>query len=322
MPLLPGRYVRLVMDPLTAVLALVAGGVFRTVRAWGLDRLPLTRRALDLVGVLPIRRHYHEPLFHASDLRHALQAPRNLPGLDLREEAQLALLDEFNYESELTAFPMKDPGTGGFHYDNGMFESGDAELWYSMVRHRKPRMIVEVGSGMSTHLARAALRQNAEEVRGYSCRHVCIEPFEADWLEGAGVETVRKRVEEVDIALFEALGPGDILFIDSSHVIRPQGDVLFLYLAVLPRLRAGVIIHAHDIFTPRDYPSAWVLKRKWLWNEQYLLEALLTENTRLEVLLAANYLAHDRKAALAAKAPAFRRQASWSEPGSIYLRRT
>lgn len=310
------------MDPLTAAFALVAGGVFRTVRDWGLERLPLTRRALDLIGVLPIRRHYHEPLFHGGDLRHALQAPRSLPGLDLREDAQLALLEAFDYEGELTAFPMEDPGTGGFHYNNGMFESGDAELWYSMIRHRKPRMIVEVGSGMSTHLARAALRKNAEEVPGYSCRHVCIEPFEAPWLEGAGVETIRKRVEEVDMALFEALGPEDFLFIDSSHVIRPQGDVLFLYLTVLPRLRSGVTIHAHDIFTPRDYPSAWLLERKWLWNEQYLLEAVLTENTRLEVQLAANHLAHEQKEALAAKAPAFRQQASWREPGSIYLRRT
>ena len=70
----------------------------------------------------------------------------------------------------------------------------------------------------------------------------------------------------------------DILFIGSSHVIRPQGDVLFEYLELLPTLKRGVIVHVHDIFSPRDYPQSWLLDEVRLWNEQYLLEAFLTDN--------------------------------------------
>ena len=78
----------------------------------------------------------------------------------------------------------------------------------------------------------------------------------------------------------------------------------------------------HDIFTPRDYPVEWVLKSKRMWNEQYLVEALLAGSSWLTVLLAANYLAHERRSELAKKAPAFRQQATWREPASLYLRRT
>jgi len=315
------RYGRYGIDPLTAAFALASAGLLRLIRGFGLEYLPLTRRAFEVGGAMPIRRHYYEPLFHPSDLRGSLAEPRNLPGVDLREAEQLALLERFDYEEELAAFPMGGTGTDGFYYDNGAFESGDAELWYSMIRHLRPRTVLEVGSGMSTHLARAALRRNAQEPGGHACRHVCIEPYEATWLEAAGVETIRERVEEVDHALFESLLPGDILFIDSSHVIRPQGDVLFLFQEVVPRLPEGVVIHVHDIFTPRDYPASWVLESKRMWNEQYLVEALLAGGSCVEVVLAANYLAHERRSELAAKAPAFRQQASWREPGSLYLRR-
>lgn len=315
------RFGRVLIDPFTALLALLVAGVLRLVRGFGLEYLPLTRRAFEAMGSMPIRRHYYEPLFHPMDLRRPLHEPRDLPGVDFRRDAQLALLTAFDYEDELAAFPMDASRAGGFHYNNGSFESGDAELWYSMIRHLKPRMVLEVGSGNSTYLTLSALRKNAEEIPGNVCRHICIEPFEAKWLEDAGVETVRKRVEEVDPALFQSLGAGDILFIDSSHVIRPQGDVLFLCQEVLPRLREGVVVHIHDMFTPRDYPREWVVEAKRLWNEQYLVEALLTGGAGLEVILAANYLAHEGRRELAEKGWAFRQQAEWREPSSFYLRR-
>jgi hypothetical protein len=316
------RYGRYGIDPLTALFAVATAGILRLIRGFGLEHLRLTRGAFEMMGSIPIRRHYYEPLFHPSDLRHALDKPRTLPGLNLREAEQVELLKRFDYEEELTAFPMDGAEKSAFYYNNGAFESGDAELWYSVIRHLKPRTILEVGSGMSTHLARAAIRKNEEELSGYRCRHVCIEPYEAGWLEKAALETIRTRVEEVDFVLFESLQSGDLLFIDSSHVVRPQGDVLFLFQEVLPRLREGVTIHVHDIFTPRDYPEEWVLQSKRMWNEQYLVEALLAGSSWLTVLLAANYLAHERRTELADKAPVFRQQASWREPGSLYLRRT
>ena len=83
----------------------------------------------------------------------------------------------------------------------------------------------------------------------------------------------RQVVEAVEKSVFQQLEADDLLFIDSSHVIRPQGDVLCEFLEILPTLKKGVIVHLHDVFTPRDYPKAWVVDRVRMWNEQYLMEA-------------------------------------------------
>ena len=90
-------------------------------------------------------------------------------------------------------------------------------------------------------------------ISAYVCEHVCIEPYGAPWSESLGITVIRKRIERIDPELFKRLGRNDILFIDSSHVIKPQGDVVFLYPTALPLLAPGVFVHAHDICTPRDY---------------------------------------------------------------------
>ena len=89
---------------------------------------------------------------------------------------------------------------------------------------------------------------------------------------------------------FSQLEANDILFIDSSHVLRPQGDVLFEFLEILPVLKPGVIVHIHDIFTPQDYPHQWVVDDNRLWNEQYLLEAFLSYNNQWKITSALNLL--------------------------------
>ena len=119
-------------------------------------------------------------------------------------------------------------------------------------------------------------------------------------------------------ALFQQLSENDILFIDSSHVIRPQGDVLYEFLELLPLLPPGVIVHIHDIFTPRDYPQDWVTGAVILWNEQYLLEAFLTQNPHWEIVGALNHLKHHHFGAFKAACPAISPEV---EPGSFYIRR-
>ena len=123
-------------------------------------------------------------------------------------------------------------------------------------------------------MAQNAIRKNAAENPEYSCNHICIEPFKARWLENAGVNVVQKKYEEVEKVFFTQLNENDILFINSSHMIRPQGDILYEYLELLPILNTGVIIHIHDIFSPKDYPNEWVVEEVRFWNEQYLLEGL------------------------------------------------
>ena len=120
------------------------------------------------------------------------------------------------------------------------------------------------------------------ENENYSCEHVCIEPYEIEWLEKLNVKVIRELVENTDTTVFSTLDKNDILFIDSSHIIRPQGDVLFEYLEILPVLKSGVFVHIHDIFTPEDYPDDWVNNASF-WNEQYLLEAFLSFNNEFIV---------------------------------------
>ena len=104
-------------------------------------------------------------------------------------------------------------------------------------------------------MAIKAIQKNRSEDAQYDCKHVCIEPYEQPWLEETGVIVRRELIEEVDIAFFSELKENDVLFIDSSHIIRPQGDVLFEYLELLPQLNKGVIVHVHDIFSPKNYPQ-------------------------------------------------------------------
>lgn len=139
------------------------------------------------------------------------------------------------------------------------------------------------------------------------------------WLEKhSAIEVVRQRVEELSTGFFSELSSGDILFIDSSHVIRPQGDVLFEYLELLPTLSAGVLVHVHDIFSPRDYPEAWLVDRIKFWNEQYLLEAFISGNRSWRIEGALNHLRHHHFDALKSVAP---RLDARHEPGSFYLRK-
>ena len=132
------------------------------------------------------------------------------------------------------------------------------------------------------------------------------------------VVVVRQCVEDVDKEIFSELEENDILFIDSSHVIRPQGDVLFELFELLPALKPGVIVHIHDIFSPRDYPIEWIRDEVRLWNEQYLLEAFLTSNREWKVIGALNYLHHNYYEQLNSVCPYLTKD---SEPGSFYIQK-
>jgi len=128
----------------------------------------------------------------------------------------------------------------------------------------------------------------------------------------------KEKVEDVDINIFKELQKDDILFIDSSHIIRPQGDVLLEYLEILPQLNPSVLIHVHDICTPKDYLDDFVFNYHYLWNEQYLLEALLTNNSSFRIIGAVNYLKHHHFKELADKCSILKRQPD-REPGSFWM---
>jgi hypothetical protein len=252
-------------------------------------------------------------------LRYSLREERFLPGIDFNDAEQLSILGEFSYNDELLKFPInKNNNVIEYCYNVGAFRSGDAEYWYNIIRLFKPKRIIEIGSGSSTLMARNAINKNISESGEYHCEHICIEPYEQHWLEEIGVKVIRKKVEDVGLDIFETLNENDILFIDSSHIIRAQGDVLFEYLELLPTLNKGVIVHIHDIFTPRDYLDEWFGEN--FWNEQYLLEAFLTNNKEFRIIGATNYLSHKYSELFSSKCPIYKVQ-NGREPGSFYMTR-
>ena len=203
-------------------------------------------------------------------------------------EAQKALMYELaGFHDEIAALPRSATGDPhDFHFDNDRFSGLDAAVLYALVRHLKPRRFIEVGSGFSTLLTALALRRNEADGAPPS-EFVAIEPYPLEFLDGLDglTKLIVQPVQEVPLSLFDDLGEGDVLFIDSSHVLKIGSDVQYLFLEVLPRLRKGVIVHVHDIFLPWEYPQEWVMREERFWNEAYLLQAFLTDNRRVEVLL-------------------------------------
>ena len=306
------------VDVVAAPVVYGAAWLLKLVRKVGIRRLPVCKRALLSVGVFPVRNHYYEPLFDPSQLRIPLDQDRHLPGIDWNVAEQLHLLAQFSFNDELRDIvgPKTDDLT--YHADNAAFKSGDADFLYNLIRLKKPARIFEIGSGNSTLMAIKAIKRNMQDDPAYTCEHICIEPYEMPWLEKTGVTVLRQKVEEVDMALFAELGVDDLLFIDSSHMIRPQGDVLFEYLELIPTLRPGVIVHVHDIFSPRDYLNEWIVDDVLFWNEQYLLEAFLSCNKEWKIIGALNYLRNHHYDTLKACSPLLTPD---RQPGSFYIQK-
>jgi hypothetical protein len=139
-----------------------------------------------------------------------------------------------------------------------------------------------------------ALRRNQEE--GAACDVVYCDPeprLELTSLLACG-RLIKQRVQDLPLETFGKLADGDVLFIDTSHVIRPQGDTEHEFLRILPLLAPGVWIHVHDIFTPYDYPEDWVRRPVRLaYTEQYALECLLSGGRRYEVAIPLHALVRD-----------------------------
>lgn len=191
---------------------------------------------------------------------------------------------------ELAALGDGKANRTGFSYENGYFPSPDAQVLYCMVRMYRPALVVEVGSGNSTRVARQAVLDG-----GLATRIMSIDPLPRVDVAALADRVERRPVEEFDAGeLARMLEPGSILFIDSSHELAAGGDLPHLFLDVLPRLGPGVLVHVHDIFLPYEYPREWVADLRWRFDEQYLLQAMLEFGGRFEVLWAGHYLQRTR----------------------------
>jgi predicted O-methyltransferase YrrM len=309
------RLFDLLLFPFTCV----ALAWLRLVRFGGMRRMPMSRAAIRAIGIFPLRDHFYEPLFHPRHLPPGHdRVDRELPGVDLDVAGQLQLLAQLRYGGEIEAFSKAPRGPGVPNFLAGNFGAGDSEFLYSMVRHAKPRRIFEIGSGNSSLVSLAALAKNGGDDAARGGELTCIDPHAPAKVDATGARVVRQKVEELGRGFFAELGRDDLLFIDSSHVIRPRGDVLFEFLELLPTLAPGVLVHVHDVYTPRDYPAAHLEERSCFWNEQYLLEAFLTQNRDFRVVAALNHLWHHHFEELAAACPLLRAVPA-ARPGSFWM---
>ena len=291
---------------------------FFTFYKFGSKRLVFTRNIFKLLGFYPIYNHYYQPNFKNNysqiKKREILQKEKSF--LDIK--SQVLLLKKFKYERELKNIFTKNNEVNHdlLNINNRSFSSGDGEFLYQFIRFTKPNRVIEIGCGNSTLIISKALSLNNEN-ENINSQLICIEPYENKWLESIVKNVMRIKVEDVPLKEFNKLKSGDLLFIDSSHILKPNQDVFFIYNHILPILKKGVYIHIHDIFTPKDYPKDWLLEDIRFWNEQYLLECILSSSNRYEVIAALNFLKHNRYKELKRVCPYLNKN---REPGSIYLK--
>jgi predicted O-methyltransferase YrrM len=298
---------------------------FRKAWMWSLVRvIPRTFRFWERLGVHVTLNSYLSPIPDTRDLTdEVLGRHTDLRGVAMREAEQVAWLAEMaaKYRHEYERFPARSTGNPHEYYiENPSFSGGDAEILWMMIREAQPAKVIEIGSGFSTLVAAAALVQN-EKTGGRKGALIAIEPYPRDFIRQGfpGLSELRpERVERVPMDIFEALGEDDILFIDSSHVLKTGSDVQYEFLEILPRLQKGVLVHVHDICLPAEYPEIYLRKQQIFWNEQYLLQAFLAFNDAFEVLWAGAFMHFRHPDALKAAIPSYDGQ-RW--PGSFWLRK-
>jgi hypothetical protein len=267
--------------------------------------------------------HFYSPIPRLSEVEESFPAVQaaasNLVGIDLREADQLELLRTLAPIGRDWSFPAE--RTEGFRYFSGpgnfAFGLSDSIILHSMLRHFRPKRLVEVGSGFSSALT---LDTNDRYLDG-SIDVTFIEPYPELLLsligdEGSGATVLDEFVQTVDTSLFSQLEPNDILFLDTSHVSRFGSDVNDLFTRVIPSVAPGVIIHIHDIFWPFEYPLEW-LREGRAWNEVYVLRAFLQFNEQFEILLFNSWLDLHHRDLIAAEIPRMLEGGG----GSIWLRR-
>jgi predicted O-methyltransferase YrrM len=240
-----------------------------------------------------------------------------VPGVELNAAGQLRVLQELSPLVAEHPFPIE-KGATRYYFDNGFFSYADALALYGMLRRLRPQRYVEIGSGFSSAIA---LDVNERHFGG-AMEILLVEPYPERLLELLRpgdldrVELVREPLHRIPTARFAALQPGDVLFIDSTHVSKVGSDVNRVFFEILPRLPAGVHVHVHDVFFPFEYPEQWILEGR-AWNEAYVLRAFLQYNRAFEIVLFNDYLAKHQRDALLRLAPLFLKNTG----GSVWLRK-
>jgi predicted O-methyltransferase YrrM len=267
--------------------------------------------------------HFYSPIPDLAELRRDEQrvfapVPRELPGVVLNESGQLALLDQF--ESLYLTQPFGPDKKVGLRYffENEWYSYSDAIFLHCMIRHVRPKRIIEVGSGYSSGVI-----LDTNEIffdNGIHCTFVDPNPQNLRGIlkdgDLARVDILEQCVQEIAPERFRELETNDVLFIDSSHVGKIGSDVNYIFAQILPSLHPGVYVHFHDIFYPFEYPKEWIYQG-YAWNEAYLLRAFLTFNSAYEIVFYNTFLERFHRERFVRTMPLCLKD----EGGSIWLRR-
>jgi len=244
---------------------------------------------------------------------------KELAGINLYTERQISLLSHFKIYYDEMPFPVEKDQAFRFFYENPAYSYSDAIFLHCMIRHIRPRRIIEIGSGYSSCMT---IDTNDLFFKG-TIDIDFIEPYPEllNTLLFRG-DTDRYRIhdiklQEIPIDFFKRLKSNDILFVDSTHVSKVGSDVNYIIHEILPILQEGVYIHFHDVFYPFEYPKYWVLEGR-VWTEQYLLRAFLEFNSSFEIVLFNTYLLEVAEEILRRDFPLI-----YKNPGgSIWIRKT
>jgi predicted O-methyltransferase YrrM len=246
--------------------------------------------------------------------------PREILGIDWRDYEQLALCADVFSTQSFFQFPEESTDPSEFFVKNGQYPPLDAWVLEGMLRHYRPRRMIEVGCGFSTLIT---ARVNREEL-SQDMDLVCIDPYPKPFLADEAVEGISEirpeKVEDAPLELFEQLEANDVLFIDTSHTVKTGCDVTWLFHEILPRLHPGVVVHIHDIFLPHEYPEPWVLEG-WGWNEMYLVRSFLQFNSAFEILWGAMYMLTHHHGEVVGAFPDYPKYSSMAG-ASMWIRRT
>lgn len=241
--------------------------------------------------------HYYSPVNNVSSIdRNKLALARanksHLPGINVSEER---ILDTWNSIRAAVAeyvLPIEKSEGSRYYTSNPTYGPGDGIVLTGMVGHLKPRQIIEIGSGFSS-----ACMLDAADRYNLDTKFTFIEPY-PDRLyatltgdDRRKCTIIEKPVQDTALSTFKELTRDDVLFIDSTHVLKCQSDVNFELFNILPALQSGVVIHFHDIFWPFDYPADWIFGAKYTWNEAYAVRAFLMDNDKYEVIFFNDYFA-------------------------------
>jgi len=240
--------------------------------------------------------HFFSPVPSTADIE-AFRAtidrapPAALAGINLRLDAQRALLEKFRTFYGEQPFPVERGTSTRYWFENPSFGYADALALYSMLRYLEPDHIIEVGAGPSS----CVILDTRERFLEWRSRHTLIEPYPLHLLglfrdgDLDRVHLLEQKVQDVPVVQFQALGANDILFIDSTHVSKLMSDVNYVFFEILPALQSGVYVHLHDIWYPFEYPLGWAEEGRG-WNEAYLLRAFLAYNDGFEIVLFNNLI--------------------------------